>query len=137
FLLSWLIFFIYLWGFQRAPVLASVIWMPYLLLVQFMLVTAVCLFVSCLNVFYEDVKYIVTIFMGLGLFVLPIMYVIEQPFFKPGSWLHGPLFEFYARNPLTALITGYRKVLLQPPSEAAMYNHKAFPLDVPGLLLAG
>ncbi len=136
FLLSWVVFLIYLWGYLRVPFHATVLWLPYLVLVQFFLVTGFCLIVSCLNVFYEDVKYIVTTLMGLGLFVLPIMYVVEQPYYNPGGRLHGWLFQLYYHQPLTELITGYRKVLLEPEPYAAIKG-QPFALDIPGLLFTG
>jgi ABC-type polysaccharide/polyol phosphate export permease len=136
FLLSWLVFFVYLWGISRAPILPTTLWLPYLAFVQFMLVTAICLLVACLNVFYEDVKYIVSILMSLALFVLPIIYVVEQPLYRGSRWLHGIGFQLYMLNPLTSLITGYRKALLEPPPRSVL-GGPSLPLDVGNLLLTG
>lgn len=136
FLMSWLVFFLYWWGVQRAPLLWTTLWFPYLILVQFMLVTGLSLFVSALNVFYEDVKYIVNILMSLGLFLLPIMYVVEQPYYKPNGFLTGWKFELYMLNPLASLITGYRKALLEAPHPSAI-GGDSLPLDPAQLLLTG
>jgi lipopolysaccharide transport system permease protein len=141
FLLSWLVFYVYLFVFVGARPLPSMVWFPYLILVQFMLVTGLSLLIACLNVFYEDVKYMVSIFMGLALFVLPIMYVPEQTIYtsrlSPGSPFHSPwAITIYLYNPLTALLNGYRKVLLEPPSEKAI-GGAAMPLDPASLVLAG
>ncbi len=76
FLMSWTVFFLYVVFYLHAKILPTVIWMPYLLFVQFMLVTGLSLLISCMNVFYEDVKYMVNITLGLFLFLLPIMYVV-------------------------------------------------------------
>jgi ABC-type polysaccharide/polyol phosphate export permease len=39
-------------------------------------------------------------------------------------------------NPITALINGYRKTLLQPPSVEAI-GGPSLPLDIPALLITG
>lgn len=132
YLLSWVVFFIYWWGISRGPVLWTTLLFPYLLLVQLMLVTGISLIVSCLNVFYEDVKYILTIVMRLGLFVLPIVFLAEQVKYR-GSNL---LFQAYRFTPFSALITGYRRILLEPPHAAAI-GGPFLPLDWLSLALAG
>src|SRR5688500_2626204 len=138
FLLSWLVFAVYWWGVRRllgdsTPILWTTLLLPYLILVQFMLVTGICLLVSCLNVFYEDVKYIVSVLLGLGLFVLPIMYVVEQVKVKNVLTLF-----LYTYNPLTVLMTAYRKILLEAPPPEALPNGASYPpLDYGSLLYAG
>lgn len=139
FLLSWCVFFAYLYLYVRAPVLPSVVWFPYLVLVQLALVMGLGLLVSCLNVFYEDVKYIASVLLNLLFFLLPIMYVVEQVYYRgvfaePGkSWLR----VLYMYNPMSALITGYRKALLEPPSPSAIGGHPPLPLDPVNLLVTG
>jgi ABC-type polysaccharide/polyol phosphate export permease len=139
FLLSWLVFFIFLWGYLRAPILPTVIWFPYLVIVQFMLVTGLSLLVSALNVFYEDVKYIISILLGLFLFLLPIMYIVEQVIYTSslGSWAGGWGARIYMLNPLTALINGFRKTLLEPPHPDVIKGGEYLPLDPASLLLSG
>jgi len=142
FLLSWAVFAVYWWGFKRGPILITTFWFPYLLLCQFMLVTGLSLFVSALNVFYEDVKYMVTIAMNLFLFLLPIMYLVETVVYKSsfgsGSFATRPwAVTLYLLNPLTALINGFRKSLLESPSPKAIGGHEYLPLDVPTLILTG
>src|SRR5207302_7654944 len=116
FLLSWTVFFVYWWIIRGERLLPTTLIFPYLIAVQFMLVTGLSLLVSCLNVFYEDVKYIVTILLNLGLFLFPIMYLPEQAKKTVGGEWYRPFLEaWYQYNPLSALITGFRKSLLQPP----------------------
>ena len=141
FLLSWTIFFLYLVFYLHAKILPTTIWLPYLLLVQFMLVTGLSLLVSCLNVFYEDVKYLVTIVMSLFLFLLPIMYIVEQVAASSLFIRHPLLLKLYMMNPITALINGYRKTLLEAPRPEAIagsgHSIASLPLDIPGLLITG
>ncbi len=137
FLVSWAVFFVMWWGVFRGPILVTTLWMPYLLLVQFMFVTGIGLIIAALNVFYEDVKYIVTVFMGLGLFILPIMFVVEQAKYSGSGMLAGWRFDAYMLNPLVSLITGYRKALLENPSPQALDGHVSMHLDVTNLLITG
>lgn len=139
FLMSWLVFFIYWWGYMRAPFQPAILWFPYLLLIQFALVTACSLFVSCLNVFYEDVKYIVTVLLSLGMFLLPVMYVAEQVYYSDGlRRLGGSLLQrAYMLNPPAALINGFRKSILEAPHPDALNGHPSLPLDTSSLLIAG
>lgn len=139
FILSWCIFFAYLLLYVRAPILPTIVWFPYLVLVQLILVTALSLLVACLNVFYEDVKYITGILLNLLFFLLPIMYVVEQVYYSPA--LSGPgrfwLRLMYTVNPMASIINGYRKCLLEPPSPQAISGHPSMPLDPANLLLTG
>jgi lipopolysaccharide transport system permease protein len=137
FLLSWVVFFVYWFLIVRAPFHWSVLWFPYLLLCMFMLVTGLSLIVSCLNVFYEDVKYIVTIFMNLGLFLLPIIMMVEHIKQRSDQSLGGWVFTLYMLNPLAALMNGFRKALLEPPNAAVLELPRILPLDPANLLLAG
>lgn len=133
FLLSWLVFFVFLFVYVQARPLWTMLWLPYLIVVQFMLVTGLCLFVSALNVFYEDVKYMVSVLMGLGLFVFPIMIFAET---VAAKLTNSIALALYLYNPVTALIDGYRAILLEPPHPDAI---EAIPmgLEVPALLWAG
>lgn len=138
FLLSWAVFLLYWWGFRGERILPTSILFPYLIAVQFMLVTGLCLLVSILNVFYEDVKYILTILLRLFFFVLPIMYVAEmfQLNGSRGKWWHDGAIALYRANPLTALITGYRKALLEAPSYEAI-KANSLPIDYGSLIFTG
>ena len=139
FLLSWGVFFVYLLVYVRAPVLSTILWFPYLLVVQLALVTGLSLLVSCLNVFYEDVKYITSVLLNLLFFLLPVMYVVEQVYYSPmfSSGGNGWLRTLYMYNPMAALINGYRKCLLEPPHPSAIGGHPSLPLDPLALLVTG
>jgi ABC-type polysaccharide/polyol phosphate export permease len=134
FLLSWLVFFVFLFVYVQAKPLVTMLWLPYLLMCQFMLVTGLCLLISALNVFYEDVKYMVSVVMGLALFVLPIMYFSENVVYK----LESPISVWiYLNNPITALINGFRATLLETPHPKALQGMEALGLNVPSLLFLG
>lgn len=139
FVLSWLVFFVYLVVYVRAPILPTIVWFPYLVVVQMMLVTGLSLLVACLNVFYEDIKYMASVLLNLLFFLLPVMYVAEQVAHSPA--LSGPgrawLRTAYLLNPMSAILTGYRKALLQPPHPSAIGGRESLPLDPLAMALTG
>jgi len=114
FILALGIFFIYL-QVLGTPVLITWLMLPVLVIIQLLFTMGVAFFVSCLNVFYEDIKYLATVVLSLLFFMLPIMYLVEQihnyaatipAVYRP--WLIGS----YYLNPLSFLLTAYRKLLL-------------------------
>lgn len=117
FCLALLIFFVYLLVVyvthpQMSPFQSTLIWLPALLVVHFCLTTGLALFISALNTFYEDVKYILGISLYLMFFICPVMYFSEQVYAAKDlpSWAY----TVYHLNPVAMLCTTYRKVMLAP-----------------------
>lgn len=110
------VFFIYLiW--LRADFLPTMFLLPILVFFHFLLNLGLALFISCLNVFYEDVKYMVSMLLGILFYMTPIMYLSEMVQLALRDVTHGKLlYTLYELNPLNALIIGYRKILLSPYS---------------------
>ncbi len=137
FLLAWIVFFLYLYGYLRAPVLITVLLLPVLVIIQFIFTLGVSLYVSCLNVFYEDVKYLVTVLLNLFFFLLPLIYFTENVYFAhsiPPKW-HMLVYRLYMLNPVACLITAFRKSFLQP-LPAHMFPHN-LPLDYISIEISG
>ena len=79
---------------------ASLAWVPLLLLLLVLFTTGVSLFLSCANLFFRDVKYIVQVVLMFGIFFTPI-------FFEPS--MLGPRGAHLAMlNPLTGILEGLR-----------------------------
>ena len=88
-------------GGQLTPAL---LWTPLLLLLLVLLTVGICLFLSCANLFFRDVKYLVQVVLMFGIFVTPV-------FFEPA--MLGPRFGGLAMlNPLAPLLEGLRLSLL-------------------------
>lgn len=88
-----------------------------------------CNFVlSYLNVFYEDVRFLVQALSGILFYLVPLLYPIEDVARKLGSdsWQ----FKLYMANPITSLLVCYQRALLPVPNEAGNYNAA---LNWPGL----
>ena len=90
--------------------------------VSILMVLPVLFFLSCLalgigfvvayfNVFYEDVRFVVSVVTQLLFYVIPVFYTIEQVQHKGTT-----LFHWYLLNPLAALLVTYQRALLPPPA---------------------
>jgi len=51
-----------------------ILWVPILLFLIIVLTTASCLLLSCANLFFRDVKYLVEVFLTYGIFMVPVFY---------------------------------------------------------------
>lgn len=84
--------------------------LPVVVLFEFLLTLGVGLLVSMLNVFYDDIKYVMTVALNILYYAVPVIYVAEQV----ANWKGAPgwLFEVYMLNPLAVWLTAYRQILL-------------------------
>ena len=119
FLLALVVFFAYLtfyWLFLHgASIMVTVLWLPVLIALQFLLIVGLAFFISCLNVFYADVKYVLTALLGVVFYVTPIMYpseLVREALGTLSPTYQGVLFKIYMLSPLNALTSAYRKLLL-------------------------
>jgi ABC-type polysaccharide/polyol phosphate export permease len=141
FLLAMLVFFVYLlviWLLNPGdnPFRATVFLLPIFVLMQLALTLGLALIISALNTFFEDVKYIVSVGLYLLFFLAPIVYFAEQVYYAGGiddRW-RGPIYTIYLLNPVALLMTGYRKVMLDPQQVAmagpsGTHTYEYLPLD--------
>ena len=83
---------------------ASFVWIPLLLFLLVTFTTGVSMFLSCANLFFRDVKYIVQVVLMFGIFFTPI-------FFEPA--MLGPRGALLATiNPLTGILEGLRLAIV-------------------------
>jgi ABC-type polysaccharide/polyol phosphate export permease len=116
--LGWAVYFAVYFGLVRfigihLPFKPTLLLFPLITLVLLILVAGLCLWVSILSLFYEDVRFIVQTFMNLLMFVLPVLVPADvirySSFFKAKPWLY----DLYMMNPISALIDAYRKSILE------------------------
>lgn len=115
------VFFIYLlivWMLNPGdpPFRISAIFLPALMFIQLCLTLGLALFVSALNTFYEDVKYILSVGLYLLFFLCPIVYFSEQVLHASAvpEESRSLVYVLYHLNPIAMLMTAYRKILLDP-----------------------
>lgn len=129
FALALLVFFAYMFvvwassGFQVTPFTWRIGFLPFLLVINLCLTMGLSLIVSALNVFYEDVKYMLGVVLYLLFFLTPIMYFSETVFYSLKDEAGGKLiYNLYHLNPVAMLSTAYRKVLVQPGAISVVDN---------------
>lgn len=91
--------------FMGAQLTWALAWLPVLALLIFLFTSASCLFLSCANLFFRDVKYLVQVLLMFGIFFTPV-------FFEPGMLGPGKA-ELVMLNPLAPLLEGARLVIVQ------------------------
>lgn len=60
--------------YAQVGVSIQLLWMPLLLLLLIFFTAALGMFLSCANLFYRDVKYLVDVFVTFGIFFTPVFY---------------------------------------------------------------
>lgn len=84
---------------------ATLLWVPLLLVILFLFTTGTVIFLSCANLFFRDVKYIVQVMLTFGILFTPVFYEPAMMGAR-GSWLMWA-------NPLTAVLEGLRLSVVQ------------------------
>ena len=84
---------------------ATLLWVPVLAVLMFLLTLVASLVTSCANLFFRDVKYLVQMFLTFGIFLTPV-------FFEPA--MLGPLgARLMMLNPISPLIEGLRLAMIE------------------------
>ncbi len=89
----------------------GVCWFPVVFLIQLVMVCGLVLLCSCLNVFFRDIGYMVSVGIVFGFYATPIFYTLEDVLRLGGA--HPWLVRFYMLNPMAELNTAYRQVLFE------------------------
>jgi lipopolysaccharide transport system permease protein len=104
FLIASLIFIVMMF-FYQVPVSLSFLFIPLILLIQFILTLGIVLLGSAIIVFYRDIRFIVPLVIQIWMYLSPIIYPLSRV---------PERFRFlYMLNPMAAVIDSYRRVILQ------------------------
>lgn len=96
--------------FLGAQLSFALLWIPLLVLMLVTFTLAATLFLSCANLLFRDVKYLVQVALTFGIFVTPV-------FFEPA--LLGPRFgPLILLNPVAPILEGFRLTILEGRSLA-------------------
>jgi ABC-type polysaccharide/polyol phosphate export permease len=149
FALALVVFFAYLvlyihFYLHGSGLLLTTLWLPVLMVMQFLLAVGLAFFISCANVFYEDTKYILSVLLNVMFYLTPVMYPAELVYSQiarlglPHS-TQALLYKLYLLNPMNAIIEAYRKILLPPVSGLTLKGTpvESQPLDITMTLVAG
>jgi ABC-type polysaccharide/polyol phosphate export permease len=86
----------------------TILLIPLLVVLQTLLIAGIALFLSALNVFFEDVKFLIAVLLDLLFYAVPIFYFLEHTVEYP--WIH----TLYLLNPMVVILTCWRSFLLHP-----------------------
>ncbi|PCJ54712.1 MAG: hypothetical protein COA73_14090 [Candidatus Hydrogenedentota bacterium] len=97
---------------------ATIIWLPAIFAIQFVLVTGLGMLFSCMNAAFRDVGYMVNASLLFGFYATPIFYqtTLVQTELSNRGW--DILYTLYFLNPMAGIVTAYREILFynQVPS---------------------
>lgn len=129
-LLAMLILFVFILGytFFADPALFpgwEIVFLPFIIILQFAILMGLALILAALNVFYRDVTSISEILITAWFYLTPIIYPVQMARDKlkgmlapaeadPAltySFSENLLYYLYLCNPMTPVITAYRRVL--------------------------
>lgn len=138
---AYLLFYIHFFLHGSGPLLTT-LWLPVLITLQCLLIMGLTYFVSCLNVFFEDTKYLLAVLLDVFFYLTPIMYPAELVHARLVS-SHLPelyktvLYKLYMLNPMNVIADAYRKLLL-PPAKLDLRGTEVsmLPLDYGMLAIA-
>jgi len=147
FFLAMGVLFLYLYGFVGTPPQWSLLLLPVIMLAQLLWVAGLAAIIACWNVFYEDVKYLVSVGLQLLFFLTPVIYFSEQLRYTtlvPEAYREGLFWAYHILNPMATLTMAYRKAILPPITivqesaplgQATQFPDMPLPLGLLGLNL--
>lgn len=106
----------------------SVFWVPVLLLVQVTFTLGLSLFISMANLFFRDVRQLVSIGLILWMYLTPVIY--------PAHLVPSQYLNLYMLNPMAALVCSYRSVILEGTGPDWRYLSLAFVVSLALLVAA-
>jgi ABC-type polysaccharide/polyol phosphate export permease len=97
----------------------QLVWVPLLLVMLWVMAFALALFLSCANIFFRDVKYLVQVFLTFGIFVTPV--ILDAPMFGPKGC------AIIMLNPVAPILEGLRLSIVQHHNLLDPFDPQGFP----------
>lgn len=98
------VIFVFLLFLYRVSLSWAILWVPVLLVLEFILILGVTLLGAAVIVSYRDVRFIVPLGLQIWLYVSPVIY--------PLSVVPERLRAYYMLNPMAGILDAFRQVLL-------------------------
>lgn len=107
-------------GFGINPL--ALLYMPIIMIVEYLLALGIALLTSALTVYFRDLQYILGIVAMAWQFLTPVMYSQQMVEEQLGG--HPALMQIWNLNPTTPLINAYRDILYykQPPQLSTLLS---------------
>jgi ABC-type polysaccharide/polyol phosphate export permease len=94
----------------------QILLVPILIVMQTLLIGGIAFYLSAMNVFLEDTKFIAAVLLDLLLYAVPIVYFVEQVKVMKNlpPAITAIVYQLYLLNPLSVILIEYRHFLLHP-----------------------
>jgi len=90
--------------YYRMPLRATVVFVPFILLLEFLLTSGLGFFLAMGNLYYRDVQHIIGVFLRMWMFATAVIYPIK---------VSNPRLQMILNlNPMTPIINAYRDVVI-------------------------
>jgi len=146
FLISMFVFVVYRWGLTTVvhgwpgwpPY--QVIYLPIVITIMVLFTTGFAFFISALNVFYEDVKFVVSLLLTLGFYFVPVLYPAEKIQYSARLTpsMQTIAYHAYLLNPVAWVSQAFRQMLFgvynmapvgSPPQMTAPFDVRIMCID--------
>lgn len=92
----------------------ALLWLPVIFAIQIVLVAGLGFFLSCTNVIYRDVGYIVAVAILFGFYASPVFYELQDVLRAVDKGVLPQWTKYaYMMNPMAELLTAYRQILFE------------------------
>ncbi len=102
--------------YYQFPLHLTLVALPLIMLIQFILVMGVSLFLSAINVYYRDIENLLEVIMMVWMYLTPVVY--------PPEYIPAQYQQLFNLNPMMGIVNAYRNVILWgvwPPMESFVY----------------
>lgn len=113
---------------------ATILLLPVLVVMQTLLIGGIALYISALNVFFEDVKFLTAVVLDLLFYAVPIIYFVEQLKYTPmlSEGVRSVVYYAFMLNPMSVILICYRSFLLSPQiAPAGFGSEKVITVNTP------
>jgi len=98
------VIFVGLMIYYKVTISTYLLLLPLIVIIQIFLTLGVAFFLSAINVFFRDVRYIIPLGLQIWMFISPVIY--------PLSSVPERFQKFYILNPMAGIIDAYRSIIL-------------------------
>jgi ABC-2 type transport system permease protein len=101
------------WFGWPGPPPHEIVWLPVLMLLTYMLTLGTAFFTSATFFYFEDIRFIVNVVLGLLFYLVPIMYWPENIFYANRIQpviLRKIIYDVYLLNPIAWIVTAFKQI---------------------------
>jgi lipopolysaccharide transport system permease protein len=91
--------------FYKMSIHLTILYIPFLVVIQIIFMIGLSLFLSSINTYYRDIGVAIPLLMQIWMYISPIIYPLSK---VPQKFL--PLYQI---NPMVGIIDGYRRVIIE------------------------